>query len=139
TPSVAGPRPRWTCSARAPGWWRWWVPSVPCCGACLAGSWAGRPTIGPCPPASSACRDRHAAVGHDHRAHHEAGALRGEKGHHLGDLLRLRGATDGGGLAVLGEESGAVVHNIVEDIGDHVADADGVDADAMLDRLQCQG
>src|SRR5690606_17350514 len=85
-------------------------------------------------PVTSPRGHRHAAIGHDDRSDHKAGSIRGDKGHYLGDLFRLRGATDGCGFAVLGEEARAIVDYIVEDIGHHVADADGIDPDAMLDR-----
>ena len=39
---------------------------------------------------------------------------------------------------MLGEKALPVLDHIVEDVGHHIADADGVDPDAMLDRLQCQ-
>ncbi len=39
---------------------------------------------------------------------------------------------------MLGEKARPVLDHIVEDVGHHIADADGVDPDAMLDRLQCQ-
>src|SRR5690606_18313352 len=90
-------------------------------------------------PATSPRGHRHAAVGHDHRADHKAGAIRGEEGHHLCDLFRLRGAAYGRCFAVLGQEARAIVDYIVEDVGHHIADADGIDANTMLDRLQRQG
>src|SRR5690606_13301782 len=83
-------------------------------------------------PATSPRGHRHAAIGHDDRADHKAGSIRGDKGHHLGDLFRLRGATDGCGFAVLSEKGWAVIHHIVKDVGHHIADADSVDANTML-------
>src|SRR3546814_580170 len=65
----------------------------------------------------SAGRNCHAAIGHDHRAHHEARPLRGEKGDDLGDLLRLRRAPDGCGFAMLGKKARAVLDHVVEDVG----------------------
>ena len=45
---------------------------------------------------------------------------------------------DGRGFAMLGEKARPVLDHIVEDVGHHIADADGVYPNAMLDRLQCQ-
>ena len=39
---------------------------------------------------------------------------------------------------MLGEKARPVLDHIVEDVGHHIADADGVYPNAMLDRLQCQ-
>ena len=50
-------------------------------------------------------------------------------------ISRLRRAADGRGFAMLGEKARPVLDHIVEDVGHHIADADGVYPNAMLDRL----
>lgn len=87
----------------------------------------------------SAGRDRHPAVGHDHRTDHEAGPIRGDERDHFGDFFRLGGAADRRRFAMSGEKGRAVVDHVVEDVGHHIADTDSVDADAVANDLKRQG
>lgn len=83
-------------------------------------------------------RDRHAAVGHDDGADDKARTTRGKKGDDLGDFLWLRGAADRCSLAVLGQKARAIIDDIIEDVGNHVTDTNGIHADAMLNGFKCQ-
>jgi len=84
----------------------------------------------------SADRDAHAAVSHHHRSDDEARPIGREEGDDLRDLFWLGGALDRRVFAVLGEESRAILHEVIEEVGHDVTNADGVDPDAMVDGLE---
>ena len=75
-------------------------------------------------PVRSADRNAHAAIGHDDRAEDEAGAIRRQEGHDLGNLHGVRRAADRFRPPMLGQEFAAIRPEMVEQVGDDVADAE---------------
>lgn len=80
----------------------------------------------------------HAAVGHDYCANDVAGLVRSQEGGDLRDFLGTRGAANGRLAAVFGQIGLAIGLDGVGDVGDGIARADRVYADAVGDGLQRQ-
>jgi len=87
---------------------------------------------------SSSGGDAHPAVGNDDRSHEIRCLFRGQKCYDLRDFAWLGGAADRRPAAVLGEEARSVFVYLVEDVDDHVAGPDGVDADSVFDDFEGQ-
>jgi hypothetical protein len=84
-------------------------------------------------------RNAHATIGHHDRTDDEVRAVGSEACDNFSDLPRIGRATDRRLGTVLGEKFSAVLPEVVEEIRHDVADADRVDAHAMLDRLKRLG
>src|SRR6476660_1455546 len=84
----------------------------------------------------SADSHAHTAVSHDYRAHDEARAIRREERDEFGDLLRLRGAADWSLSAMVCKEGLSVIQLTPPNIRYHVANADSVNPNTVLNRLQ---
>src|SRR6478752_2182108 len=84
----------------------------------------------------SADSHAHTAVGHNYRAHDEARAIRREERDEFSDLVRVRGAADWSLPAVISKEGLSIIHLTPPNIRYHVANADSVNPNTVLNRLK---
>src|SRR4029450_8888780 len=78
----------------------------------------------------------HSAVGHNYRAHDEARAIRREERDEFSYLVRVRGAADWSLPAVISKEGRSIIHLTPPNIRYHVANADSVNSNTVLNRLK---
>ena len=83
--------------------------------------------------------DTHTAVGHHHRTDDKAGAIGGQKRDDLSDLDGVSRPADRRILAVFGKEFSPILPEMIEQVGDDVANTDGIDANTVLDRFERLG
>src|SRR6478609_3032385 len=76
------------------------------------------------------------AVGHNYRAHDEARAIRREERDEFSDLVRVCGAADWSLPAVISKEGLSIIHLTPPNIRYHVANADSVNPNTVLNRLK---